>query len=366
MKNKFYEMKGDIVESRMHRIESLFQNTKQEVKEAASLPFSLELAAIYLVGRRRGIARALAALLMAIDSSACKGQANVMEVIRMVQRDETPPEKVDAVDATSVAKARKTYKHFIEDRRIPSDPSIEKAVVLRRLSSAFLAVRPMALCVRQQGTIWYAGRAIQHPGPDKAIVCIHFQKVRNELKCLLELPVPEEARPPQLSVSLSSDSTMGKFVPTFVDVASREGYQVQDMRITSGAKEDRVAQEAMTFSKANVLVLVQNGNGFTHFRECSEDATKILGARSAGHRRDPEAYMREGRSLRRSSGHVSRSPLRRNLRYPHQGIREHGSDVWHRRRHGCRRYGGRGRHPLEVSSIRTWSSESDQNTSERS
>ena len=113
MKNKFYEMKGDIVESRMHRIESLFQHTQQEVKEAASLPFSLELAAIYLVGRRRGIARALAALLMAIDSSACKGQANVMEVIRMVQRDETPPEKVDAVDATSVAKARKTYKFTI-------------------------------------------------------------------------------------------------------------------------------------------------------------------------------------------------------------------------------------------------------------
>ena len=32
----------------------------------------------------------------------------------------------------------------------------------------------------------------------------------------------------------------------------------------------------MTLSKANVLVLVQNGNGFMHFRECSEDATKYL------------------------------------------------------------------------------------------
>jgi hypothetical protein len=32
----------------------------------------------------------------------------------------------------------------------------------------------------------------------------------------------------------------------------------------------------MTFSKANVLVLVQNGNGFMHFRECSQRATKYL------------------------------------------------------------------------------------------
>ncbi len=206
------------------------------------MPFSLELAAIYLVGRRRGIARALAALLMAIDSSACKGQANVMEVIRMVQRDETPPEKVDAVDATSVAKARKLYKDFVEDRRIPSDPSIERAVVIRRLSSAFLAVRPMALCVRHEETVWYAGRAVQHPRPEKAIVGIHFQKVHNDLKCLLELPVPRKVRPHQVSVSLSSDSTMSNFLSTFEFVASSEGYQVQDMRITSGGKEDRVAQ----------------------------------------------------------------------------------------------------------------------------
>lgn len=133
MKNKFYEMKADIVESRMHRIKSLFQN-QEKAKEAASLLFSLELAAIYLVGRRRGIARALAALLMAIDSSACKRQANVMEVIGTVQGDATRPE----VDATSVAKARKLYKHFIEDRKIPCDQSIEIADVLRRLSSVFL------------------------------------------------------------------------------------------------------------------------------------------------------------------------------------------------------------------------------------
>ena len=269
--NAFQALEPASLELSLRRIKQLFPSP-EVAREAASLPFPLELGAIFLAGRQRGVGRALAALLFALDNGVCKQRADTMQIIETVQaRVRTPA----GTEAASMTKAREMYAHFVDDRRLPYDQVEDPKAVALEVARAFLSVRPSALCMCDGARMWHAGHCMDSPSSDLAVVGVHFQLLRGTMRCLLHVPAPPEALL-RASVSLSSDSTFGRFKGVFCDTARAEGYHARDIRIVPGAEEAEVAQEALTFTKATVAVHVQNGNGLAKFKEDCADARAYI------------------------------------------------------------------------------------------